>query len=111
MPLYQVWEYGEGDGPRNTYEAVSEEQAMKAYLERQLVSGKSYRAHLKSDGISRLLLCVKDPTWTGTQEDPNYPAVYIIDFSSASVNTSFEGTLVDGEIKDSDQSTVDEHVE
>lgn len=110
MALYQVWEYGEGDGPRNTYEAVSEEQAMKAYLDRQLVSGKTYRDHLKADGVDRLLLCVKDPTWTGTPDDPNYPAVYTIDFGSAAVETSFEGTLVDGAIKDPDQSTVDDHI-
>lgn len=111
MPMFEVWEYGEGDGPRNMYEAVSEEKAIKAYMERPLVNGKTYRAHLQDQGAERLLICVKDPAKKGTRENPNYPSVYTIDFSQGTVETSFKGTLVDGELQDDDQSTMDEHVE
>lgn len=101
MTMFEVWEYGEGDGPRNTYQAVSEERALKAYLERQLVTGRTYREHLQDDGVDRLLLCVKNPALKGTRQNPNYPSVYTIEFES-DIETAFEGKLIDGEIERSD---------
>lgn len=100
MGLYQVWEYGEGDGPRNTYRAVSEEKALKAYLERRLFNGSTYREYLKQNGIKRLLLCVKNPALKGTRENPNYPAVYTLEFGGDTIESAFEGQLVDGEIRE-----------
>ncbi len=97
--MFEVWEYGEGDGPRNMYEAGSEEKAMKAYLERQLVTGRTYREHLQRDGVDRLLLCVKNPALKGTRQNPNYPSVYTIDFSGADIDAAFEGELVEGELQ------------
>ncbi len=101
MPIFEVWEYGEGDGPRNTYTAVSEERAMKTYLERQLVTGKTYRHHLQQDGIDRLLLCVKNPALKGTRQNPNYPSVYTLEFEN-NIESAFEGKLVNGEIEPED---------
>lgn len=108
--MFEVWEYGEGDGPRNVYESVSEEDALKAYLERPLFTGKTYREHLKKEGIERLLLCVKNPANKGTRENPNYPSVYTLTFGGERIESSFKGELVDGEIQE-DQSTVDDHME
>lgn len=106
MTMFQVWEYGAGDGPRNMYQAVSEEKAMKAYLERQLVTGRTYREYLKQDSVDRLLLCVKNPALKGTRQSPNYPSVYTLDFSDG-VETAFNGELVKGELDRATEPGID----
>lgn len=88
MPLFEVWEYGEGDSPRNTYQAPSEEQAITAFLDRLLISGKTYRDHLQEQDIDRILVCVKNPAHKGTLQNPNYPSVYDIDLTQTALGAS-----------------------
>lgn len=81
MALYEVWLYGEGDGPRLRYEALSEEHAVRAFLARRLATGVLFRAHL-AERTDHVHVCVKNPTRTGTRQDPNYPSVVTVELES-----------------------------
>lgn len=79
MTVYETWLYGEGDGPRLRYDAVSEEHAVKTFLDRRLATGVLFRDHL-ADRMARVHVCVKDPARTGTRTKPNYPSVVRVPF-------------------------------
>ncbi|MDY6769010.1 MAG: hypothetical protein ABEI97_05450 [Candidatus Nanohaloarchaea archaeon] len=76
MPRWQVWEYGYGDGGRMHFHAPTPEKAVKAFLERQVASGKTYRQALEDRGQEAVKVCVKDPSVEGTRQNPNYPDVH-----------------------------------
>ncbi|MCJ7450759.1 MAG: hypothetical protein MUP58_03400 [Candidatus Nanohaloarchaeota archaeon QJJ-9] len=76
MKTYQVWEYGFGNQGRLNFQAESKEKAVKAFLDRKVASGKSFREVLKQRGKKEIRVCVKDPNKTGTRENPNYPEVH-----------------------------------
>ncbi|MDY6761845.1 MAG: hypothetical protein SVY41_02250 [Candidatus Nanohaloarchaea archaeon] len=76
MPRWQVWEYGYGDGARLHYQAPTPEKAVKAFLERRVASGTTFREALEEQGQDEIHICVKDPTVKGTQDNPNYPTVF-----------------------------------
>lgn len=79
MSSWEVWEYGYGDGGRLRYRAPSEEKAVKAFLDRKVASGKTFRELLKERRREKIIVCVKDPTLEGTQENPNYPSVHSVE--------------------------------
>ncbi|MFB6167203.1 MAG: hypothetical protein ABEJ62_02990 [Candidatus Nanohaloarchaea archaeon] len=68
-------EYGHGDSGRLRFQAPTEQKALKAFLERRVASGKTFRESLEDREREEIKLCVKDPTVEGTREDPNYPSV------------------------------------
>ncbi len=78
MPVFEVWEYGHGDAVRLRFTATHEEDAAQAFLDRRVATGRTYRETKRRAGHEKLLLCVKDPTVTGTREDPNYPSIHHI---------------------------------
>ncbi|MDY6766288.1 MAG: hypothetical protein SVW77_02880 [Candidatus Nanohaloarchaea archaeon] len=82
MPRWQVWEYGYGDAARLHYHAPTADRAVKAFLDRQVASGQTFRELLRERGQDRIHVCVKDPRVDGTQQDPNYPDVVTVAFDS-----------------------------
>lgn len=76
MALWEVWEYGYGDGGRIRYRAPSADKAVKAFLERRVASGLMFREFLEEKGQEKVKVCVKDPRKEGTRESPNYPSVH-----------------------------------
>lgn len=79
MPRWQVWEYGYGDAGRLHFDAPHEEGAARAFLDRRVASGVTFREALRRRGQDRVLVAVKDPSVTGTRESPNYPSVHAVD--------------------------------
>lgn len=76
MALWEVWRYGEGDAARLRFRRPAAEDAVKAFLDRRVATGLQFRDTLRKRGIETVLVCVKDPTVTGSRDSPNYPAIH-----------------------------------
>lgn len=81
MTTYETWIYGNGDGPRLRYDAVSPEKAVKAFLDRRLATGILFRGHL-AERREYVHVCVKNPHKQGTRMNPNYPSVIHVPLDS-----------------------------
>lgn len=75
MALWEVWRYGKGDGGRLRFRRPSPYHAVTAFLDRCVATGRTYQEVL-ANRHDKVLVCVKDPTTTGTREAPNYPDIH-----------------------------------
>ncbi|MFB6076832.1 MAG: hypothetical protein ABEK12_01730, partial [Candidatus Nanohaloarchaea archaeon] len=68
--------YGHGDESRLRFRAPDADGAVKAFLDRRVATGRTFRDAVRQQDRDHILVCVKDPTVTGTHSNPNYPAVH-----------------------------------